>query len=70
MQKWEYLTMIAKDENVIEIDGQLVQAHSLQNALEKAGDEGWELVGITAISEAQQRWRMVLKRPKNVASRS
>ena len=60
MQTWEYLYILAFDDNVQSING-VGAKEKLPAFLEKYGKEGWELVGIT--TKGDTYWRLVFKRP-------
>lgn len=71
MTKWEYLYARVEDETVKYINGQPAGKSILRefgmggeyitDFLAKAGQEGWELVGIS--QGASVAWRLILKRP-------
>ena len=68
MQKWEYLYIQAFRDQLRYINGAPIQRganNSLPEYLNKAGEEGWELVGVCRTDgEGPTDWKLVFKRPK------
>lgn len=77
MQKWEYIRLICAGEQVISVDGQQLPGKQMSlwrqdrayplvgDYIERMGQEGWELVGMTAHTpvEGPGDCLMVFKRP-------
>ena len=75
MQKWEYMYIGAARNNVITMNGEdhVLGKNSLPGFLNVAGEEGWDLVGVTLqdppggliVSPVNGYfWRLIFKRPK------
>jgi hypothetical protein len=65
MLQWEYLYIVADRDEVFKINSELIERTDLPNYMRHLGQEGWELVGITAEGAATGYWRLVFKRPQN-----
>lgn len=73
MTKWEYLYIKVHNDHVEEVNSKSVvkfegffsfgSSPSVPEFLEKAGQEGWEAVGICPASEEAYYWRLLFKRP-------
>jgi len=65
MQKWEYCYIQAYKNDIETVNGYVVkrEENSLPGYINKAGEEGWELVGTCPSSESGSSWRLIFKRP-------
>ena len=65
MQKWEYLYVVAYEDNVQRINDEkpVRDTSKLPNFLQEVGQDGWELVGLTPYSDGASRCRLIFKRP-------
>jgi hypothetical protein len=63
VQQWEYRRMKLSGEMVTEIDGAGVRLPRANDQLTEAGEEGWELVGVTSPEPGEIL--LVFKRPKH-----
>lgn len=77
MQKWEYARLICAGEHVVSVDGQKLPGKQMalwredraypliSDYIERMGQEGWELVGLTPIKPDQGSGDclMMFKRP-------
>ncbi|MEM7334215.1 MAG: DUF4177 domain-containing protein [Chloroflexota bacterium] len=68
LQRWEYKTITAIDQVVIEIDdngtkiernlfGQIYEGPSLSSVLERLGKKGWEVVGISPSGKSRPEYK-------------
>jgi hypothetical protein len=65
MQKWVYLYLKARGDEVLEANGHTIPGNvDITIYLQSAGNEGWELVGMLPSGYASD-WRLVFKRPAN-----
>jgi len=65
MQKWEYMYILAYQNDVKSINDKQANygKNTLPAMLNQYGKEGWEAVGTNSASDAGNYWRIVLKRP-------
>ena len=70
MQQWEYMWIYVDDamgKQVYVANGERLQAHTYQQALNEVGKDGWELVAIippkTLAPKMESRPQFCLKRP-------
>ena len=80
MQKWSYVTASVYDDKVLEIDGQKVgdmrfkgfswevKGENLHDFLNRMGQDGWEVVGVTPVTGTGDKpgtvsIKVILKRP-------
>lgn len=64
MEQWEYRYIVADRDEIFKINDTVVERTNLPAYLDKAGKEGWELVGICDEGAAGY-WRLIFKRPLN-----
>ncbi len=65
MQKWEYMYILAYQNDVKSINEKQANygKNTLPAMLNQFGAEGWEALSACAASDAGNYWRIVLKRP-------
>jgi hypothetical protein len=65
MQKWEYMYILAYQNDVKSINEKQnnYEKNTLPAVLNQYGGQSWEAVSACAASEGANYWRIVLKRP-------